>query len=142
MISRDLLEPANTVFIDSNVPMYLIGAPHPHKETVRRMLESAIARGDRLVTDAEVFQEILHRYYAVRRPDAIQAAFDALHGVVDEVFAVELADVEQAKALVLTVTGLSARDAVHAAVMRRRGVTRLMSLDAGFDRVAGLERIS
>ena len=142
MISRDLLEPANTVFIDSNVPMYLIGAPHPHKETVRRMLESAIARGDRMVTDAEVFQEILHRYYAIRRPDAIQAAFDALHGVVDEVFAVELADVEQAKALVLTVTGLSARDAVHAAVMRRRGVTRLMSLDAGFDRVAGLERIS
>jgi predicted nucleic acid-binding protein len=142
MISRDLLEPANTVFIDSNVPMYLIGAPHPHKETVRRMLESAIARGDRMVTDAQVFQEILHRYYAIRRPDAIQAAFDALHGVVDEVFAVELADVEQAKGLMLTVTGLSARDAVHAAVMRRRGVTRLMSLDAGFDRVAGIERIS
>ncbi len=142
MISRDLLEPANTVFIDSNVPMYLIGAPHPHKETVRRMLESAIARGDRLVTDAEVFQEILHRYYAIRHPDAIQAAFDALHGVVDEVFAVELADVEQAKGLMLTVTGLSARDAVHAAVMRRRGVRRLMSLDAGFDRVAGIERIS
>jgi predicted nucleic acid-binding protein len=142
MISRDLLEPVNTVFIDSNVPMYLIGAPHPHKETVRRMLESAIARGDRMVTDAQVFQEILHRYYAIRRPDAIQAAFDALHGVVDEVFAVELADVEQAKGLMLTVTGLSARDAVHAAVMRRRGVTRLMSLDAGFDRVAGIERIS
>jgi len=142
MISRDLLEPANTVFIDSNVPMYLIGAPHPNKETVRRMLESSIAHGDRLVTDAAVFQEILHRYHAIRRPDAIQAAFDALHGVVDEVFAVELADVEQAKALMLTVTGLSARDAVHAAVMRRRGVTRLMSLDAGFDRVAGIERIS
>ena len=35
MISRDLPEPANTVFIDSNVPMYLIGAPHLNKETVR-----------------------------------------------------------------------------------------------------------
>ncbi len=142
MISRDPLEPANTVFIDSNVPMYLIGAPHPNKETVRRMLESAIARGDRLVTDAAVFQEILHRYFAIRRPDAIQPAFDALHGVVDEVFAVELADVEQAKGLMLTVAGLSARDAVHAAVMRRRGIRRLMSLDAGFDRVGEIERIS
>ena len=30
MISRELLEPESTVFIDSNVPMYLIGAPHPH----------------------------------------------------------------------------------------------------------------
>ena len=141
MISRDLLEPANTVFIDSNVPMYLIGAPHPNKETVRRMLESSIARGDRLVTDAEVFQEILHRYFAIKRPDAIQAAFDALHGVVDDVFAVELADVEQAKELMRTVTGLSARDAVHAAVMRRRGVKWMMSLDAGFDRVGGIERV-
>ena len=141
MISRELLEPANTVFIDSNVPMYLIGAPHPNKETVRRMLESSIARGDRLVTDAEVFQEILHRYFAIKRPDAIQAAFDVLHGVVDDVFAVELADVEQAKELMRTVTGLSARDAVHAGVMRRRGVKWMMSLDAGFDRVGGIERV-
>ena len=141
MIKRDLLEPANTVFIDSNVPMYLIGAPHPHKETVRRMLETSIARGDRLVTDAEVFQEILHRYFAIHRPDAIQAAFDALHGVVDQVFSVELGDVEQAKALMLTVKSLSARDAVHAAIMQRRGVRRLMSLDAGIDVLPWVERI-
>ena len=141
MISRELLEPESTVFIDSNVPMYLIGAPHPHKETVRRMLEDAIARGDRLVTDAEVFQEILHRYFAIRRPDAIQSAFDALHGVVDEIFPVELADVEQAKTLMLRVTSLSARDAVHAAIMKRRGVRRLMSLDAGFVALPWVERI-
>ena len=141
MISRELLEPENTVFIDSNVPMYLIGAPHPHKETVRRMLEDAIRRGDRLVTDAEVFQEILHRYFAIRRPDAIQSAFDALHGVVDEIFPVELADVEQAKTLMLRVTSLSARDAVHAAIMKRRGVRRLMSLNAGFDALPWVERI-
>jgi len=55
MISRDVLGAESTVFIDSNVPMYLIGAPHPNKEAVRRMLERPIARGDRLVTDAEVF---------------------------------------------------------------------------------------
>ena len=141
MISRELLEPESTVFIDSNVPMYLIGAPHPHKETVRRMLEASIARGDRLVTDAEVFQEILHRNFAIRRPDAIQAAFDVLHGVVDEIFPVELPDVEQAKTLMLSVTSLSARDAVHAAIMKRRGVRRLMSLDAGFDALPWVERI-
>ncbi len=141
MSSRELLEPENTVFIDSNVPMYLIGAPHPHKETVRRMLEASIARGDRLVTDAEVFQEILHRYFAIRRPDAIQAAFDVLHGVVDEIFPIELPDVEQAKSLMLSVTSLSARNAVHAAIMKRRGVRRLMSLDAGFDALPWVERI-
>jgi hypothetical protein len=33
------------------------------------------------VTDAEVLQEILHRYVAIDRRDAIQPAFDALLGV-------------------------------------------------------------
>jgi uncharacterized protein len=41
---------------------------------------------ERLVTDAEVLEEILHRYVAIERPDAIQPAFDALLGVVDDVF--------------------------------------------------------
>ena len=98
--------------------------------------------GERLVTDAEVLQEILHRYHAIRRPDAIQPAFDLLRGVVDEVFPIEQSDVERAKALLLGIPGLSARDAVHAAVMRRRAVSVLLSFDTGFDRVAGLARFA
>jgi predicted nucleic acid-binding protein len=73
------------IFIDSNVPMYLVGAPHPHKADARRILEGLVAAGEKLVTDAEVMQEILHRYLAIQRRDAIQPAFDALLGVVDEV---------------------------------------------------------
>ena len=69
------------IFVDSNIPMYLVGGPHPHKADAQRLLESAIANGDRLVTDAEVLQEILHRYVAIDRRDAIQPAFDAILGV-------------------------------------------------------------
>jgi hypothetical protein len=43
-----------------------------------------------LVTDAEVFQEILHRYVSIRRHDAIQSAFDTLSGLVDDVFPIDL----------------------------------------------------
>lgn len=129
------------IFVDSNIPMYLVGAAHPNKDAARLRLEQIIGQGDRLVTDAEVLQEILHRYAAIRRPDAIQPAFDALLGVVDEVFPVERADVEGAKDLMLGLPGLTARDAVHAAVMKRRRVTRLLSFDTGFDRVAGIERV-
>src|SRR5258708_5713558 len=46
------------IFVDSNVPMYLIGAAHPNKATAQVLLESLIAKGERLVTDAEVLQEI------------------------------------------------------------------------------------
>jgi uncharacterized protein len=53
------------------------------------MLEKLIRDRERLTTDAEVLQEILHRYVAIDRRDAIQPAFDALLGVVDEVLAVD-----------------------------------------------------
>jgi hypothetical protein len=129
------------IFVDSNIPMYLVGAPHPHKTDAQRLLERAIADGERLVTDAEVLQEILHRYVAIHRRDAIQPAFDALLGVADEVFPVELADVERAKTVLLGQPALSARDAVHVATMERHQVRRVMSFDAGFDGVPGIERL-
>jgi len=128
------------ILVDANVPMYLVGADHPNKHAARGALERLIEAGDRLVTDAEVLQGILHRYHAIRRPDAIQPAFEALLGVADEVFPIERADVEQAKALMLGRHGLSARDAVHVAVMRRREVATILSFDSGFDRISGIER--
>lgn len=54
--------------------MYLIGADHPNKIDARRLLERAIVDGDVLVTDAEVFLEILHRFTAINRRDAISPA--------------------------------------------------------------------
>jgi predicted nucleic acid-binding protein len=131
------------IFVDSNIPMYLVGAPHPNKDAARRVLESSIERGERLVTDAEVLQEILHRYAAIRRPDAIQPAFSALLGVVDEVFPVERTDVERAKDVLLGLSGeVTARDALHVAIMQGRGVSRVMSFDRGFDRFTWMERVS
>lgn len=129
------------IFIDSNIPMYLVGAPHPNKEATRRALELAINRHERLVTSAEVLQEILHRYHALRRPDALQPAFDAVLGVVDEVFPITESDVRACKDLLLGVTPLSARDALHVATMQSRGVHRIMSFDAGFDAVPWIERV-
>ena len=127
-----------TILIDSNVPMYLVGADHPHKVDARRLLETAIGAGERLVTDVEVLQEILHRYVAIDRRDAIQPAFDAVLGVVDEVFAITVADVERAKAIVMGKRRLSARDALHVALMEREGIEHVMSFDHGFDGLPGI----
>lgn len=122
--------------------MYLVGASHPHKTDSQRILERLISDRERLVTDAEVLQEILHRYVAIERRDAIQPAFDALLGIVDEVFPVDQSIVQQAKAIVLARHRLSARDALHLAVMGHHGVERIVSFDAGFDGLPGIERIS
>jgi predicted nucleic acid-binding protein len=88
-----------------------------------------------------VFQEILHRYAVIGRRDAIQPAWDALAAVTDEVLPIDLADVDRARAIVLERQSLSARDALHAAVMQRHGVKRLFSFDARFDLLPGLTRL-
>ncbi|MBV8202901.1 MAG: type II toxin-antitoxin system VapC family toxin [Acidobacteria bacterium] len=129
------------IFVDSNIPMYLIGGAHPNREGAQRLLEEAAIAGERLVTDVEVLQEILHRYDALRKRQWIQPAFDALLGVVDEVFPVDLADLERAKNLLLPGQRFSARDALHLAVMQRHGIPAIMSFDAGFDGLAGIRRI-
>jgi predicted nucleic acid-binding protein len=130
------------ILVDSNIPMYLVGSPHPHKTDAQRLLEKLIANRERLVTDAEALQEILHRYVAIDRRDAIQPAFDALLGVVDEVLSVDRVAVERAKQIVLGYRQLSARDAVHLAVMEQNGIRQILSFDAGFDAFPGIARLS
>ena len=122
--------------------MYLVGAAHPHKADAQRLLERAISGGERLVTDAEVLQEILHRYVAIARRDAIQSAFEALLGVVDEVFPVDGAAVLRAKDVLLGYPRLSSRDALHVATMEAHRVRRILTFDRGFDDYPGLERLS
>lgn len=130
------------ILIDSNIPMYLVGSPHPHKHDAQRLLEELVAERQRLVTDAEVLQEILHRYVSIRRRDAIQPAFDALLGIVDEVLDVNRAALERTKEIVLGHDKLSARDALHLAVMEQHGVDRILSFDSGFDGFPGIVRLS
>jgi uncharacterized protein len=129
------------IFVDSNIPMYLVGADHPNKDAARRLLERAIVDNEPLATDAEVLQEILHRFAAIGRRDGIEAAFDALLGVVDVVHPVELDDVQRARRLLGRNDRLSARDAIHVAVMKRYDIERILTFDSGFDGLAGIDRI-
>ena len=121
--------------------MYLVGSAHPHKLDAQRLLESALSAGERLVTDAEVLQEICHRYVAINRREAIQPAFDAVLGVVDDVFSISRNDAEHAKDIVLRYQRLSARDALHLAVMARHDIVHIMSLDRGFDAYPDITRL-
>jgi len=129
------------VFIDANVPMYLVGAAHPNKIDAQRRLEALVPQRMRLVTDAEVLVEILHRYTAIERRGSIQPALDALLGTVDEVLPVDRDTVERAKQLVLQYPTLPVRAALHVATMQRHGIDTVLSFDAAFDRLPGLARL-
>jgi len=120
--------------------MYLVGGPHPHKSEAQILLERAAAAGERLVTDVEVLQEILHRYTAIARKDAIDAAIAVTLRVVDEVYPIERADVLRAKEIVQSST-FSARDAVHIAIMERYGLRSILSFDSDFDHWPQFQRV-
>jgi predicted nucleic acid-binding protein len=130
------------IFVDANVPMYLIGRDHPHKVDAQHILERLTGERRGLVTSSEVFQEILYRFISTDRRDKIEPAFETLRGIVDQVLAVEEADVFAAKDLVHAHPRMSARDAVHAAVMRRHEITEILSFDRGFDAVTGIKRLA
>lgn len=130
------------VFIDSNIPMYLAGADHPNKAPARRFLEAVRSGEVEGCTSTEVLQEILYRYCALQRRDLADRVYRLFVQVVPVIFDVTLADTDRALELLGGVESLSARDAVHAAVMLNREVGLVATFDPGFDLVEGVERIA
>jgi len=133
---------ATPIFIDANVPMYAVGRPHEMKEPCRRVLALLGQHPDAFVTDAEVLQEMVHRFrtsaswpvglaqvesFAV----AMSGRIEPLHGE----------DVLEAVRLAPRYQRLSARDLVHVAVMRRIGIAAVVSADADLDDVPDLRRL-
>jgi len=129
------------IFVDANVPMYILGTDHPHKHDAQLLVGRLAREQRRLVTSSEVFQEMLHRYISIERRDKIEFAFEFLGGLVEDVIPIDKADVFAAKDLTYSHPRLSARDALHVAVMRRHQIVEILSFDRGFDAIAAIRRL-
>ena len=129
-------------FIDANVPIYAAGREHPYREPCVRVLAAVSNNPEAFVTDAEVFQEIMHHYLRTERWEPGQVVVESfaamMHGKVSPV---TIDDVLAAGQLATTHHSLSSRDLLHLAVMHRLGVTRIVTADADFDRVPGIIRL-
>jgi predicted nucleic acid-binding protein len=128
------------VFIDSNIPMYVAGRQHPNRDPARRFLERVQAGEIEGCTSTEVLQEILYRYSALHRLDLASAVYDLFVHVCPVVLDVTLADTDRARDLLLDIKGISARDAVHAAVMINHRIEWIATFDAGFAKLSGIKR--
>ena len=130
------------VFIDANVPIYASGRDHPYKQPCSRILRIAAYDPDSFVTDAEVLQELVHLYLSSRRwplgRDVALAFAEAMRGRIEPVLA---EDVTWAMHLADYNPDVSSRDLLHASVMRRLGSTSIISADADFDRLQGIDRL-
>ena len=129
-------------FIDANVPIYAAGREHPYREPCIRVLAAVNDNPEAFVTDAEVFQEIMHHYLRTERRDAGQVVVESFAAMMQgRVSPVTIDDVLAAGHLAKEHRGLSSRDLLHLAVMHRLGVTRVITADTDFDRVPGIIRV-
>ncbi len=130
-------------FVDANIPMYAAGREHPLREPSIRVMQVITANADRFLTDAEVFQEIIHRYVSVRRWPLGREVFNefaaAMYRRIEPVYAQDVLD---AAALADDYSDINARDLVHAAVALRLGVSRIISTDTDFDRLPVITRLA
>jgi predicted nucleic acid-binding protein len=131
------------IFLDTNVQVYAAGKDHVLKEPCAQIVSLVADHASSFVTDAEVLQELLHRYTAIRAWEAIgKDSFESFADLMqDRVEPVYAEDIVCAAELVPVHPRMEARDLLHLAVMTRLGVTRIVSADRGFDQVAGVERL-
>lgn len=129
------------ILIDTNIIMYAAGAPHPNKLPSVGLLER-IAGGEVEATiDAEVLQEILHRYRAIRRWEDGGRVYDLTRRLFPTVLPVSAAVLDRARRLLDGDSHIMARDALHAAVAMKEGVDAICSYDRDFDRIKGVVRV-
>ena len=121
--------------------MYLVGTPHPNKDRAAAAIIRLRGDSEEFVTSVEVYQEILHRYSSLGRLNFIDQAVSALDEIVYDVLSFGMAEIYAARDLIRSVNGITARDALHVAVMQRAGITRILSYDRGFDAVPGNRKV-
>ena len=135
------MDTSASYFLDANVLMYAAGAAHPLREPCRDALTRAVDQEVSLVTDAEVLQEILYRYFSIGRGEVARAVYDSAIRLCDEVLPIDEGHTSRALELLLEHGELSPRDAIHAATMEVHGLERLLSTDRDFDALDQVERI-
>ncbi len=118
------------IFVDTNVLMYAVGRPHPLRPEAQAFFELAMREsGRRLCTSVEVLQELMHAYLPVQRTATLDAALRLAYDRIPEIWPVELADFKLAHVLIERHPELGARDLLHRACCKRRGVVEVKTFD-------------
>jgi predicted nucleic acid-binding protein len=129
------------IYVDSCIPMYLIGKDHPNKRRIMDLVSNLIYSHEVLITSTESFQEIIHRYKAIKDFKHLQIAYSALDDIVLQIEDVKKVDVDESKNYAIQYEKLSSRDCLHLAVMKRIKCDSIWTYDTGFDNLPSITRI-
>jgi len=117
------------IFVDSNVFVPAVGKPHPLRAEAQHFFMESSRNGKRLVTSAEVLQELLHVYLPVGRIETLDAALDLATKGVDQIIPITGETVNQARHLVDEYPGLTARDLLHLSVCQIHKIPEIKTFD-------------
>ena len=117
------------IFVDTNIFVYAVGRPHPLRDPARRILLDAMHGSEALVTSCEVLLELMHIYLPVERIEALDKAWTLATLRVVDIWSIEPDDLALARSSIVRHPELSARDLLHLACCRRRGVGRTHTFD-------------
>jgi predicted nucleic acid-binding protein len=130
-----------SLFVDTAVIMYAGGGDHPLREPCRRIIDRIGAGELDAVTSAEVVQEIVHRFMAIRRPDIAGAMARRAMETFAPVIPMTHALMRRVPDLIDRYPTLSARDVVHVATCIHEGISEIVTPDRGFDVVREIRRV-
>ena len=128
------------MLVDTNILMYAAGAPHLNKAPSVALLERVAAGEVEATIDAEVLQEILHRYRAIGRWTEGRQVYDLTRRIFPMVIPVTAEILDAARGLMDQHPEIMARDALHAAVVVQERLEGVFSFDEDFDGIAGVVR--
>ncbi len=131
----------SVLFLDATLIMYSVGGPHPLRDSCKKFLEKIKSREILGVTNTEVLQEILYRYFSIERGLLGEIAYQCMIEFCTDIFPVRVADTDKALEILKRVKGITSRDAVHAATMIHNGINEIVSTDPHFDLIPEIKRI-
>ena len=128
------------IFIDANIFIYAAGVESPWQKPCQRFLREVVDDSRmKACTNAEVLQEILHRYTHLQKPQKAFQIFDSVLDLGIPVLSIRAEDLARARFLLEENVSLGSRDAVHLGVMQNHGISKIATYDRGFMKIPWID---
>lgn len=130
------------IFIDTNIIMYAAGKEHKYKNSCLNVLKR-ISNGEiAAVSDSEVLQEILYRYWSIGKLNEGLQIFSDFDKLIPTILSVNRQDLLAARDFLKKYPKIKPRNAIHAAIMVSHKINTIISTDTDFEQIKEIERIN
>lgn len=128
------------MLLEANIVIYAEGREYIYRDPCRLVMDQVRLRPERYAIDAETIQEILYSYSRQGELDKGIRIVDELLARMPHIIPITVVEIREAMRLMRETPGLSARDAIHAAVVMVHGLDGIINADRDFARIPGLRR--